>query len=87
MSVQPQQYDCAEIADLMFDYTDQNLTQDARLAMQLHFMTCGDCNQRLEEYRRTVVTAQTVLRETPPQIPRCLHEEIITSLEAESASG
>ena len=85
MSVYPSQYDCFEISDLLFDYTDQNLTQDVRLAMQLHFMTCTACNQKLEEYRATVETARTILRERAPQVPQCFYEEVITSLEAEPA--
>ena len=87
MSIDARQYDCRDVGELTFDYVEQNLTNDIRLAIQYHYMTCSDCCARLEEYRSSIRAAQQVLLADPPTLPASLSEELVTVLEAEAASG
>ena len=87
MSIDARQYDCYEINELMFDYVEQNLTNDIRLAIQYHFVTCSSCNIRLEEYKTSIRAAQQVLLAEKPTLPPSLTEQLVSVLESEAAGG
>ena len=87
MSIDASQYDCHEINELMFDYVEQNLTNDIRLAIQYHFMMCPACAQRLEEYRASMQTAQKVLQAEKPALPKNLSDQLVSFLESEGSES
>ena len=87
MSIDARQYDCQDVSELLFDYVEQNLTHDIRLAIQYHFMTCHDCNLRLEEYRTSILAGRKVLLAETPTLPPSLSEELVNVLEADGTDG
>lgn len=47
---------CRELAEMVTDYLEQALTERERTRFELHVQKCVDCNEYLDQIRRTITT-------------------------------
>lgn len=54
---------CGDIAELLVDYADGELSPADAFRVEAHLATCGDCRGELDRLRRSLVTAKAVWSE------------------------
>lgn len=50
-------YTCRELVELVTEYLEQALPDDARASFERHVLACGDCREYLRQIELTIATA------------------------------
>ncbi len=61
--------DCRQLCELLFDYVNDDLSEERRAVLEAHLKVCPPCVVHLETYRITI----TLSRKLPcrPMSPEC----------------
>ena len=68
---------CKQIADLVFDYLNDNLRPKVKRDFQQHLRICPDCVHFLNTYEKTVAVTRTV---RPEEIPAKVKAKLLEFL-------
>jgi anti-sigma factor RsiW len=64
---------CKEMVDLIMDYLDNNLDDEAAKAFDMHIEGCEDCHAFLNTYKKTVsLTHQITYEDIPDELSKRL---------------
>ena len=74
---------CREVAQLLIDYVDGELTPAQRRSIDLHLMACPDCQHCAETYLQTQALTQEIRYEDiPEEFQRRLYGVLLEHLRA-----
>jgi len=76
-------HSCREVAQLLIDYIDGELTPAQRRSIDLHLMACPDCRHCAETYLQTQALTQEIRYEDiPAEFQRRLRSVLLEHLRA-----
>jgi hypothetical protein len=68
---------CRDVVELLFDYLEEGLDLDTRVALERHFQDCASCVAYLRTYERSRWLARNVARtHTPAELPEHLRTRL-----------
>ncbi len=74
---------CREVAQLLIDYIEGELTAAERRSIDLHLMACPDCQHCAETYLQTQALTQEIrFEDIPEEFQRRLHGVLLERLRA-----
>jgi hypothetical protein len=69
--------DCRQLCDLLFDYINNDLSEERRQLLEEHLRVCPPCLVYAESYRVTVTLSRKLpCRDLPPECERRLREAL-----------